>query len=71
MQLGRAELRVLHGALPVRVLDLPWAATEHVVTVAHDGVPVAFVQRGGEIHVKSEICLQAGHRLEAILVPGG
>ena len=67
MTQGRAELRVLYGALPVRVFDLPWTATEQVVGVVLDGVPLAFGREGGEIRLESEACLQAGQHLEVIL----
>jgi hypothetical protein len=67
MMPGCAVLRVLYGTLPVRVLDLPWTADRQVQAVALDGVPIVFVQEGGEIHLNSEVCVQAGQSLEVIL----
>jgi hypothetical protein len=64
---GRAELCVLYGALPVRLLDLPRMAKSRVETVAIGGTPLEFAQEGGEIHFESEVCVQAGQSLALIM----
>jgi hypothetical protein len=64
---GRVELRVLYGVLPLRKLDLPWAAGAEVQQVVLDRTPVAFSQEGGEIGLRSEVRIKKGQVLEVRL----
>jgi len=63
---GWAEVRVLHGALNLQVLDLPQTAERSVRAVMLDGAEVPFTQHGGEIHFASPVCIEEGQMMRVV-----
>jgi len=67
MWASQAEVRVLHGELPLRVLGLPWVAEKKVQLIRLDDERVPFTQDGGEVRFTGTIHLQRGQTLQVLL----